>query len=221
MNEQKIMELIIKGSDWEEVLETIVAEEQMDPRDIDIVKLTDVFLDYLRHLRMFDFRIPARFILIAAILLRLKCERIFAEEMEKEERASENVKIELEKIEALPAPFVRKPVKKVALTELIEALHKALEMKKVKEERRVRLREKVEQLIGEEDIEKRIMDILERIKQTAKNNVARFSELLSKWERKEIVEVFLPLLHLDMEKKIKCKQEKFYDEIYIYLCDHV
>lgn len=215
--EKRILELIIVGSDWEEVLESIVAEEQMDPKDIDIVKLTDGFLEYLRHMRLFDFRIPARFILIAAILLRLKCERLFEEEMEKQKGKKDDVKIDLERIESLPMPVVRKPVKKIALSELIEALRKTFEMKKIKEERTTRIRHAVEVLIEEEDIEKKIDEIISLIKRKAVNNVAKFSDLVSSWQRKEIVRIFLPLLHLDMQGDVKCEQKKLYEEIYIHI----
>ena len=80
IDENKLIQNIVMGSDWQEVLANLVVEEGMDPLSVDIVRLADSFMSYLHRLKDFDFRVPARFILIAAILLRMKCELLLEEE---------------------------------------------------------------------------------------------------------------------------------------------
>ena len=133
IDEDKLIKNIILGSDWQEVLANIVVEEGMDPLSVDLVKLADSFMSYLSRLKEFDFRIPARFILIAAILLRMKCELLLEEEMKKEKiegGAASELNIE---VPILSPPIARKPTRKVTLDELVSALNKAFEFKEKKE----------------------------------------------------------------------------------------
>ena len=48
-----------------------------------------------------------------------------------------------------------------------------------------------------------------------KDNELKFSKLVDKWDREEIVETFMPLIHLDNDKKVTCKQKEIFDEIFI------
>ncbi|MEM7819643.1 MAG: segregation/condensation protein A [Candidatus Aenigmatarchaeota archaeon] len=217
MNEAKVIQTIILGSDWQEVLTEIVAEEGMDPLAIDLVKLADAFMLYLQRLKSFDFRIPARFILISAILLRMKCEILLEEEEQKRIEAEKIPPINIENIPPLSPPILRKPTRKVTLNELINALSKVMEFKERKEEKRIRMRRAVETLIGEEeDIETRIENIFNKI---VKHYSIKFSDLVPVWKRKEIVETFIPLLYLSQRGKIICEQEEFFKEIYIRIKD--
>ena len=214
IDESRLIRTIILGSDWQEVLENIVIEDGMNPQDINIIKLADVFTVYLQELKTFDFRIPARFILIAAILLRMKCELMLEEEEEKARmEAVKMPDINLENIPELTAPLVRKPIRKVTLDELIRSLNKAFEFKERKEGKELRMRHAVEGLIEqEEDIELRITRVYEKI---FKNNEIKFSDLVHPWKRKEIVRVFVPLLHLETRGKVICEQEEFFKDIVI------
>ncbi len=214
IDESKLIRTIILGSDWQEALESIVVEEGLNPEDIDIIKLADSFTDYMQKLKTFDFRIPARFILIAAILLRMKCELLLEEEEEKARiEAVQLPNINLENIPELTAPLLRKPTRKVTLDELIKALDKAFEFKERKEGTKLRMRQAVENLIEpEEDIELRITRIYDKI---VKHNIIKFSDLVHPWKRKEIVKIFVPLLHLEQRGKVVCEQEEFFKEITI------
>ncbi|MBI2578298.1 MAG: segregation/condensation protein A [Candidatus Aenigmarchaeota archaeon] len=218
IDESKLIRTIVLGSDWQEVLENIVVEEGLDPQHIDIINLADSFTEYMQRLKVFDFRIPARFILIAAILLRMKCELLLEEEEEKariESAALPN--ISLENIPELTAPLMRKPTRKVTLDELIRALDKAFEFKERKEGKQLRMRRAVENLIEpEEDIELRISRIYDRI---TKHSVIKFSDLVHPWKRKEIVKIFMPLLHLEQRGRVVCEQEEFFKEITIRIVE--
>ena len=155
IKEQELVKNIIISSDWEEVITNIVIDENMDPWSIDIIKLTDAFVTYLNTLKFFDFRIPARFILVAAILLRMKCDILLEEEKERREE-KEITPLEISHIKSLEAPIKRVPKRKVKITELVQALQKAFVFKEKKKMKKLKLKRTFETLIKyEEDIEKR------------------------------------------------------------------
>lgn len=214
IDEDKILRTIIIGSDWQEVLTTIVIEDGMDPMSIDIIKLTDSFMTYLKKIQTFDFRIPARFILISATLLYMKCETLLNEEEEKRRiEQSQLPNIDLNNVPLLTPPLIRKPTRKVTLSELINALNKAMEFKDRKEEKKFRVRRAVEGLIEpEEDIEIKISRIFNKITEKREIN---FSDLVPVWKRLDIVETFIPLLHLETRGMVVCEQEEMFKEIKI------
>ncbi len=213
IDENKVIQTIVIGSDWQEVLATLVAEEGMDPLELDIIKLVDAFTRYLEQLKQFDFRIPARFILVAAILLRMKAELLLEEEEQKALETKEVPPLNIEDVPTLLPPITRKPTRKVTLNELVTALNKAFDFKEKKETKKLRMRRAVERLIEkEEDIEVRINDIYERISIL---HSTTFSDLVPSWKRMEIVKTFLPILHLETRGKIVCTQEEMFKEIYI------
>lgn len=212
IDEKKLIKTIVIGTDWEEVITNIIDEEDINPSNVDIVKLVDAFMNYLHTMERFDFRIPARFILIAAILLRMKCEVLKIKQIKPGEEQMPNIDID---VPLLDLPIVRKPKKKIMLTDLINALNKVLELEERKKERKIKIRRAVENLISEEeDIERRIIAVLEEIKT---NNINTFSELVKKWERKCIVDKFIPLLHLVNDNLVRCDQKEMFGEIYITL----
>ncbi len=216
LGEDQMIQMIVLGADWQEVVSNIVMEEGMNPLDIDIIKLADSFLKHLQTLQQFDFKIPARFILIASILLRMKCEMIFEEEEKKvlEKKDVEPLNIE---VPILISPATRKPTKKVTLTELVNALNKAFDFREKKETKQFRMRRAVENLINEEeDIEERIEKIFAEI--NSKKSIM-FSQLVPSWRRKEIVSTFLPLLYLSQRGRIRCDQEEMFMDISINIIE--
>lgn len=215
IDENKLIQTIVLGTDWQEVLSNIIVEEGLDPKNVDIIRLVDSFMFYLRRLQTFDFRIPARFILIAAILLRMKCELMLEEEEKKLEIKGEAPPpLNIENVPILTPPITRKPTRKVTLTELVTALNKAFEFKERKEGQRLRLRRAVERLIEhEEDIEIRIKYIFDEI--LRHGTIMKFSDIVPVWKRKDIVETFLPLLYLCHRGKVTCEQQEFFKDITI------
>jgi chromatin segregation and condensation protein Rec8/ScpA/Scc1 (kleisin family) len=219
MNEAKVIQTIVLGSDWQEVLTEIIAEEGMDPLSIDLIKLSDAFMIYLQKLKNFDFRVPARFILISAILLRMKCELLFEEEEKKRMETQSLPPLDVSNVPLLTAPIMREPTRKVTLTELISALNKVMEFKERKEDKQIRLKRSLEKLINPEDnVEEKIKRIYEKI---VRNHDIKFSELVPVWKSKDIVDTFLPLLYLSQRGKVTCEQEEFFKEIYIKIRDDI
>ena len=220
-----LLKLIIEKQSWEDIIYHIVSYENLDPWDIDIVKLADSFMSYIRKLKMLDFRIPAKVILVAAILLKLKSDTLSPFKSEEVEYASEvsfNEYEELrEKLSQIKlSPSIQRMVKrKVTLEELVDALKKAMKVKKKKERLRKLLDKRIaEEITIEEDIESRIEKLLSKIDSLIaklKSKKVGFRKLVDRWEREEIVRNFVPLLHLSSRGVVETEQKKLFDEIWI------
>lgn len=225
LSDQQLINLMISEPSWEDVIIKIIAEEQMDPWSIDIIKLANAFLGYLQKIEELDLRIPARFILISAILLRMKSdvliekeEKILIPEAEKE--ADETLRV-LASLPPLQPPLKRIPLRNVTLEELLSALRKAYEVQERRTERKIRIKRAVDVVlpVGEvEDITERIGKLLAQINDAlGEVESIEFSRLVKRWGRREIVESLLPLLHLSQDGKINLTQEELFKEIMIKL----
>lgn len=223
--EENILQLIIEKESWEEILYYIVSLEQLDPWDVDLVKLTRGFLRFIRTAEDLDFRVPARIVFVTAILLRLKSDylSIFEEPSAMEEVVEQqkpffDLGIDPSLVQ-LGVPMKRIPKRQVTLDELIGALKKALTLRERKEVRRRRWRDRIRlELPAEEDITKKIGKIMNKIEHALKKtDVARvgFRDIVKNWNREQIVEHFVPLLHLEQDQKVRTDQEEFFKEIYI------
>ena len=227
LSDQQLIDLVVSEPSWENVIVKIIAEEAMDPWSVDITKLADVFLVYLQKMETIDLRIPARFILIAAILLRMKSDILVEREQkilipESDKEPNETLRL-LAELPALKPPIKRIPVKNVSLNELLTALKKAYEIKERRVERRRRIRRDVEfaiPIVEEEDITERINKLLSNIQEAlVEIDNIEFSRLVNKWGRKEIVESLIPLLHLSQEGRIDLIQKELFKEILVRLRD--
>lgn len=214
---EAIIRTIVLGADWEEALTGIVVEQGLDPLDIDIARLADAFMIYLSRLKSFDFRIPARFILIAAILLNMKCEALLQKEEERMDKLTQAAAAQLNLAAPLLTPPVdRQATRPVALTDLITALNKAFEIKRRKEPLLAvhGPRMAVELPQRAVDIEQKIKEIYERIR---RKGIVKFSDLVPTWRRAEIISTFMPMLYLANRGKIVCEQKDLFKDITIRL----
>lgn len=224
LSDEQMISLMVNEPSWEDVLVRIVAEEGMDVWAIDIVRLADLFVIYTQNLRQ-DLRIPARFILIAAILLRMKSdilaekpEKILIPESPENPKEAELLRV-LAAIPPLQPPAVRIPMKSVALNELITALRKAFEVR----ERRLMKKHRARQIamrgfVPEEDITDRINALLKQI-ESALQEIDRleFSKLVKEWKRENIVKTLVPMLHLAQNGKVSYDQPELFKEFYVQL----
>lgn len=225
LSDNELIDLMVNEPSWEDVIVRIVAEEQMDPWVIDLVKLADTFGSYVTKLDQLDLRVPARFVLITAILLRMKSDilanrpqRQFIAEGATEQKDAELIRL-LASIPPLQAPVKRVPVGSVTMEELLTALRKAFEVKERREQRKLRIRQRVEQVlpVETEDITKRIQALLDQINGAISDieGSTTFKSLVKNWERKDIVKQLLPMLHLSQEGKITHEQPVLFDDIII------
>ncbi|MBU5557655.1 MAG: segregation/condensation protein A [Candidatus Aenigmatarchaeota archaeon] len=227
LSDNDLINLMISEPSWEDVIVKIVAEEGMDPWAVDICALADVFSTYLAKMDQLDLRVPARFILITAILLRMKSD-ILAEKKQRiliPESTSvakdEELMRTLAALPPLQPPLKRVPLGTVTMNELITALRKAFEVQERRERRKLKIRAIVERAVpaGDTDITKRIENLLAAINQAIDelHHDVEFSKLVNRWERAEIVRALIPLLHLSQDGKVRVKQEELFKEILVEL----
>ncbi|MEM7821444.1 MAG: segregation/condensation protein A [Candidatus Aenigmatarchaeota archaeon] len=222
--EENILQLIIKKESWEEVIYHIVSIENLDPWNIDLIKLTNSFLAYINKVEELDFRIPAKIVFVAVVLLKLKADylSLFEEEETFEKIEEKGVFEDLginPNLIKLGIPMRRIPKRQVTLEELINALKKALAVRERKIERKISWKVKLQAEVGvEEDITKRINNVMmeiEELMKKLKQDRIEFKQIVEEWNRDQIVGHFVPLLHLEQKEKIKTEQKEFFKEIYI------
>ena len=223
--EENILKMIIEKESWEEVIYQIVSLENLNPWDVDLVKLTGSFLRYMNQLKEINFRLPAKIVFVAAVLLRLKADylSIFEEEETIEDVAKQAGPLEQLGIDPnliqLGVPIKRIPKRQITLDELMGALKKAMEVRVKREIRRQVWEERLKvQFTEEQDIARRIDEMMEEIEKGIKRNkegAVTFNDVVKEWKREEVVGKFIPLLHLEQNQKIETKQEDFFKEIYI------
>ena len=80
---EQLFDMILNKDDisWQQIIFTAVKSEQMNPWDIDIKLLSQKFLEKLRQFKEMDFKVSGKVILAAAIMLRLKSNKLIGEDM--------------------------------------------------------------------------------------------------------------------------------------------
>lgn len=215
MDHEDIYKLILNDElGWEHLITTIIREEEMDPMDIDLIKIADRFAVLISKINQIDFRFGGKFVYTAAILLKMKSDRVIDEMLElnrKKEKDSQQryikaVPFEISVMSKLPLFRSRK----ITLTELINTIRESM---------RYSTKQKIsfELRLKEVKIEDRIRTLIEKlVKLFGMKEVVLFSEILPKKnDRKEVVYTFLPLLFLSNMNKVEISQETPFQEIYI------
>ncbi|MCK4429230.1 MAG: segregation/condensation protein A [Candidatus Aenigmarchaeota archaeon] len=206
----EVLDLIITGSDFESVLKEIIVEEGLDPWNIDIVKLADSMLKYLAELEEINFRVPARFILVSAVLLRLKSESLIETEVKERELETLNI----DGLEIVEPPVKRVPVRNITFEELTNALQKVMQSEEEKEKINVLKREKMEKILNfvELDIEdytEKVLTEIEKIRNTSFYTITREKNLL------ETAKYFISILHLVNQEKVAIEQQTLFEDFSI------
>jgi segregation and condensation protein A len=220
---------------WQEIIYDLINTEQLDSWDIDIVLLADKYLEKVGQIEEADFFVSSKVLLAASLFLRIKSEILLNKYIKNIDeilfgKAKETTRV-LERIELdeeIPELIPRSPIprfKKVTLKELMDSLNKAI----VTENRRIK-REIINQNALRQSsfsLPKRKFNIKDKInevynklfshlKNEDKKQKISFTELIG-LNREERIISFLPLLHLENQKKIWLEQENHFEEIHIWL----
>ncbi|OYT26709.1 MAG: hypothetical protein B6U97_03275 [Candidatus Altiarchaeales archaeon ex4484_96] len=229
---------MMKDMFWKDIIYEIIS--QMNPWDIDIAHLASRYAKRVDEMDKDDFKIPANVIIVSSVLLRMKADIIasinfnpddyrddkvdeidfisfsdFDPELFAEGHQDMNAEMVDWQAVSLAVKPKRVPKRKVTAFELISAIQEVLEDKKIREYRKVSKKEtKIIEVEINRDMGKiieetylRIMDIL------SNKNMVLFSEITD--NRDEVISTLISLLHLSNKQKVKLKQEKLFDEIFI------
>lgn len=220
---------------WKEIIYDLINTEQLDPWDINILILTEKYVEKIEELEEADFFVSSKVLLAAALLLRIKSEILLNKYIksideilfgEKEQPKQKIERIELD--EEIPELIPRSPIprlKKVTLKELIQSLNKAI----ATENRRIKktilnknaLRETGISLPKKKfNIKNKIKEIynylFSHFQENKDSKKISFTELIGKTKHDRILS-FLPLLELENQKRIWLEQKNHFDEIHIWL----
>jgi segregation and condensation protein A len=224
LDEKKILDFIASDYSWEQIIYEIIAWEGLNPWDLDISKISEGFIRYLHAMKEMDFRVPAKYIMVAAYLLKMKSDylRAFKEQVtgEAEQKMQESLReaetMERFEIDPLNIPPRREPVRGVVITELVKALRRVINAHERRVTRKEKLRKDID--ISSENINERIRMLYAKINSLlarVRGKEVEFSKLVGKWEREEVVNNFVPLIHLEQQKKVRARQEEIFDEIWV------
>lgn len=214
------------------ILVELAKDGKINPWDIDVVELTDTFLNRIEELQKMDLRISSRTLLYSAILLRMKSSVILEPEEEEED-----LDLGFFDDEELPEPdefpVPKLPVRRIStrpvtLNELIVELKKAEKTLSRKNEKRARLAAAepdipdaplatgdVLGIAHDEAISSRLALIWARLVELfMKQSVVEFSALTHLSEDK--IMDYLSLLFLASSRKIWLFQNELFGELHIY-----
>ena len=231
---ERIFQILYKEDEvtWQSLLYELVKKEGMNPWDINISLLTKEYIDTIKKLKELDFRISGKVLLAAAILLKMKSNRLLNEDLSEFDRLltqEEELVEELDLEEQQQYKLWEKPVliprtpqprkRKVSIFDLVNALEKALEVK----QRRVlnsippmsvRIPER------KRDITEVIKEVYSRIKSFFMINSQKrltFTQLVPSQKKEDKIFTFIPLLHLTNQRKVNLEQKEHFGEIEIML----
>ena len=235
----KIFDLIYSDKDevmWKKILIDLVSADDMDPWNIDVGLLSNKYIEKVRNLQKHDFRISGKVVLTAAILLKIKSDRLIGEDFEELDRllatideAEEDLGVhedlDIPKFnEDVPHLIPRTPQprkRKVSIYDLVKALQQALDVKK----RRVwnsAPPTDVEIPTKPREITEIIKEVYGKIRAyfLKSQDPLRFSKLLTSQKKEDKISTFIPLLHLSQQDKIELEQQKSFGDINIKMKTH-
>ncbi len=239
-SQDRVIDIVLHEDDlnWKELIYDLVRREGMNPWNIDISLLAEKFLVLLGKLREMDFRIGGKMVLTSSLLLKLKSDKLLLDDLQSFDDLLNGIKEEEEEIlddgfefeqtainqffgeEQTLVPRTPQPrERKVSVFDLVEALEQALDS----DMKRQRILSKVE-TTKETTIPAKSFDLTEtmnilqgqlrKLFTKAKTKVY-FQDLLRGESKQDKVYTFLPLLHLDTQRKLDLLQKEPFSAIQI------
>ena len=215
---------IIDQPNWKIILYDLVKSNEIDIWNVNLINLTDLYLEKIRTLKESNLLIPANALLAAAILLKLKA---YSLKLSSTENNEEELKLVTDDNYVLSNSIdLNTPMRlkegQVSLDELIDVIDVMMNTSTNKKniERKIKEKKELEFVLPKKtvDFSKRSASLYDEIK----NNVDDYNMVLfSKFTKEEknsfhIVEnYFIPLLFLVQDRKIDAWQEDFFSEIFI------
>lgn len=204
-----------------QILLNLAQEKKIDPWDVDVNKLADLYVEKIREMEKVDLRVSGRALFSASVLLRMKADNPpHNGHSEEEEEFLEELDFDLPELE--PITMIRQSPHKIKLSDLAGSLQEVLR-EPPQEEARKKKTKSVQNIMRELDdynirIEEHIQDFHEKIALLASNGEKiNFMELLPEKNKIEVVRNLLLALFLSAKGKISLYQEEHFDDIYIKL----
>ncbi len=242
--QEKIFEILFDKDEitWQTIILNLIKTEEMNPWDIDISLLAKKYIEMLKKLKDMDFRISGKVVLAAAILLRIKSNRLVGEDINELDRLMASKDIDelqdefYDELESQldfggdpnlrperPSLSPRTPQpreRKVSVYDLMDALQKALDVQK---RRVMRTIPEPKPYVPKKTVEitSIIKEVYGKINAFFFENKSQqrltFTQLIPSDSKEDKVLTFIPVLHLTNDRKIDVMQEQHFGEIEILL----
>lgn len=239
---EKVLDIVMKEDDlnWKDLIMDLVRVEGMNPWDIDVSLLSQRFVEMLTELKQMDFRVSGKMVLASSLLLKIKSDRLLLdgiagldslingpveEEFLEEEDAFEYEQYDLQQflndqkkiVPRTPQPRERK----VSVFDLVNALEQALDQ----DARRHKVMARSRGDAPEVKAPTKVFDLSETM-QSISTKIGKlfikpttkiyFHDLLPESAGKqETVYTFLPLLHLENQRKVNLEQPEHFGPIQV------
>ncbi|MFA5347831.1 MAG: ScpA family protein [Methanoregula sp.] len=229
-----------------EILVGLAERGEIDPWNINIIEVTDRFLNELERRRQLNLQVSGRTLFYAATLLRMKSEHLSLQSDPKDagpddddESFGENFDLELDSeidyqgrlgpIERLEHEIQRRLDRKNMRKSPVTLFELIIELKNLEKEerRRRRLTDSSDDLIYADDVvgiahdegyqESAMTQLAEYLEELEINEEMTLTELCKRLEW-GIPEVYIPLLFLALDGRCSLRQEEFFGDIWVQIC---
>ncbi len=193
---------------WQDLLYQLVRSEQMDPWDINVSLVTKRFIETIKALENLDFRLSGKVVLAASILLKLKTESFYDDDLNELDQlftqAEDNEMAinqfddgfindffdvdHASRIEDDSPPDIKMKTpqpreRKVSIYDLVDGLEKALKVYEKKTVRRLEMEEIEEEKKKEK---RRLKDKARDINRMMENVFSKVTDMFNELKRKKI-----------------------------------
>lgn len=204
-----------------QILLNLAREKKIDPWDVDIDKLADLYMQKIKEMEELDLRVSGRALFSASILLRMKANTPpHNGHSEEEDELLEDLDFDMPELG--PITIIRRNPRKITFSDLVGSLQDVLDKPsngKEKEKKSFTVRNIMRELDEYHiHIEKHIKEFHEKIALLAPNGEKiNFTQLLPEKNKIEIARNLLLALFLSSKGKISLYQEEHFGDIYIKL----
>jgi len=214
---------LIEQPNWKIILYDLVKSNEIDIWNVNLISLTDLYLDKIKNLQQNNLLIPANALLAAAILLKLKAFSLklttISDEEDDFKLLSEEDFMQISGSIDLNTP-TRLKEGQVSLDELIDIIDVMINKPTKKNlEKKVKKIEEFKFVLPKktQEITDRINNFLDIINSNKDSeNLVLFSNIIKgKNSVKLVDDCFIPMLFLVQDQKIDAWQEEFFKEIFI------
>jgi segregation and condensation protein A len=199
----------------------LVQQHKLDPWDVDIEKLTHVYIQRIQEMRELDLRASGRALLSASVLLRIKSS--YATNGNGGEQVAEeglDDVLDLDFPDLGEITLVQNTPRKITLADLLGALHEALAEIPAKKIPQSKKMEKIIQILSEYDvnIEKHLDALYKRISAlVGAGTKVTLLTLVEERTRLAVARTLLLLLFLCADGKVVLEQPDLFDDILVSL----
>ncbi len=211
----------VKEPTWREVLLEAIESQQMNPWEMDLAKIADVYMAQIRKMQAVDLRVPANVILASALLLHYKAQALRLEEPEPVIEDDGLIALNDEAIPELVYNTNQARSRIVTLEELMDAVDDVLKAgpRQIPRPERPQL---YNIQLPKENMSELMHKVLERSHELKdKENILLFSSLIKSFNghgepHAALVSYnLLPVLHLVQEDKLMAWQDATWGEIFL------